>query len=195
MLSNHKSEILIATSLIQEDVFFQKSVIYLCQNDENGAMGFIINKPLVNENLKDIFHQLNINFEYTYKEVLNQHIYMGGPLNSNKILILHSTENKRKYESSIQLSENLAVTSSIDVIMDLADNILPEYFLPIAGYSCWTKEQLSEEIKFNEWFKTNKLNKDIIFNFNNQNKWQDYIKEIGFSLKKFNNLFKYMGNA
>ena len=60
MFQNHKSEVLLATPLIKDDAIFTKSVIYLCQNDRHGAMGLIINKPLVGENLRDVFEELFI---------------------------------------------------------------------------------------------------------------------------------------
>ena len=125
-------------------------------------MGLITNKPLP-ESLGEVFSELGIACNNTFKEILDHPIYMGGPISTNKILILHS-KNTREYESTISLADNMAVTASIDIIEDLANNILPEYFIPIVGYSCWTSEQLTNEIKANDWIVTNKLNKKLLFN-------------------------------
>ena len=194
MFQNHKSEVLLATPLIKNDAIFTKSVIYLCQNDRHGAMGLIINKPLTGESLRDVFDELSITHSNTFDEVLNHPLYMGGPISPNKILILHTT-NGRNYESTIKLDAGLALTASMDILEDLANNILPEYFLPVVGYSCWTAEQLSEEIKSNYWVVTTKLNKKILFNYENNTKWQQHLEHLGYAMQKFDTLFDNIGHC
>ena len=193
MFQNDKSEILLATPLIEDDAIFTKSVIYLCQNDRHGAMGLIINKPLT-DTLKDVFEELNIAYSTTFEEILNHPIYMGGPISPHKILILHTT-NGRNYESTIKLDQGLAITASIDILEDLANNILPEYFLPVVGYSCWTVDQLTNEIKANDWIVTSKLSKKILFNYENNLKWQNHIEHAGYSLQNLDSLFKNIGHG
>ena len=194
MFQNHKSEVLLATPLIKDDVIFTKSVIYLCQNDRHGAMGLIINKPLAGESLRDVFEELFIPHSDTFDEILNHPLYMGGPISPNKILILHTT-NGRNYESTIKLDAGLALTASMDILEDLANNILPEYFLPVVGYSCWTAEQLSEEIKSNDWVVTTKLSKKILFNYENNTKWQHHLEHAGYAMQSFDTLFDNIGHA
>ena len=193
MFEDHRNEILLATPLIKNDVIFTQSVIYLCQNDRHGAMGLIINKPLA-DNMRDIFEELGIDHSNTFEEILNLPLYMGGPISPYKVLILHTT-NGRNYDSSIKLDQGLAVTASIDILEDLANNILPEYFLPIVGYSCWTSEQLTEEIKSNDWIVTDKLNKKILFNYENTKKWQNHLEHAGYSLQNLNNIFENIGHG
>lgn len=194
MFENHKSEILLATPLIKNDKVFTKSVIYLCQNDRNGAMGLIINKPLSEDSLKDVFEELEIPHSNTFDEILNHPLYMGGPISPHKILILHTT-NGRNYSSTIRLDEGLAITASVDILEDLANNILPEYFLPVVGYSCWTEDQLSAEIKSNDWIVTSKLSKKILFNYESNQKWQYHLEHAGYSLQSLDALFKNIGNG
>ncbi|QLE78341.1 YqgE/AlgH family protein [Francisella sp. Scap27] len=194
MFQNHKSEVLLATPLVKNDIIFTKSVIYLCQNDRHGAMGLIINKPLPGESLKDVFEELNIGHSNTFAEIANHPLYMGGPISPNKILILHTT-NGRNYDSTIKLDEGLALTASLDILEDLANNILPEYFLPVIGYSCWTAEQLSEEIKANDWIVTTKLSKKILFNYENESKWQKHVEHAGYSLHNLDTLFDNIGHG
>ncbi|QIW10180.1 YqgE/AlgH family protein [Francisella sp. LA112445] len=193
MFQNHKSEILLATPLIKDDAIFTKSVIYLCQNDRHGAMGLIINKPL-DDKLKDVFEELDIPHNNTFEEILNHPLYMGGPISPHKILILHTT-NGRNYNSTIKLDEGLAITASMDILEDLANNILPEYFLPIVGYSCWTADQLSDEIKASDWIVTDKLSKKILFNYENKTKWQNHLEHAGYSLQNLDSLFENIGNG
>ena len=194
MFQNNKSEVLLATPLIKDDAIFTKSVIYLCQNDRHGAMGLIINKPLFGENLRDIFEELSIPYSDTFDEILNHPLYMGGPISPNKILILHTT-NGRNYESTIKLDAGLALTASMDILEDLANNILPEYFLPVVGYSCWTSKQLSEEIKFNDWVVTTRLSKKILFNYENNSKWKHHLEHAGYTMQSFDTLFNNIGHA
>ncbi|APC96452.1 YqgE/AlgH family protein [Pseudofrancisella aestuarii] len=194
MFSNHKSEVLVATPLIKNDLVFSESVIYLCQNDKYGAMGLIVNKPLP-ECLRDVFKELKIDYSNTFEEVLEQPVYMGGPISPNKILILHSVHNTHQYDSTIKLSDGLAITASVDILEDLANNILPEYFLPVLGYSCWTSEQLSDEIKANDWLITNKINKKVMFHFENTDKWENHVEASGLSLANFDKIFNHIGHG
>ena len=193
MFQNYKSEMLLATPLIKDDDIFTKSVIYLCQNDKHGAMGLIVNKPL-EENLSEVFEELGIPCEDTFPEILDYPLYMGGPISQHKILILHSRSGK-DYDSTITFEHNLAITASIDILEDLANNILPEFFIPIIGYSCWSKEELTDEIKANDWIVTNKLNRKILFNHENEYKWQEHIEHAGYSLQNLESLFKNLGHA
>ncbi len=194
MFTNHKSEVLVATPLIKNDMIFTKSVIYMCQNDKEGAMGLIVNKPLP-ENLKEVFEELSICHKNTFNEILEQPLYMGGPINPNKILILHSNISGREYDSTIKLSNDLSVTASADILEDLANNILPEYFLPVVGYSCWTADQLSDEIKSNDWIISSKIDKEKMFHFENHNKWKDHIEISGLPFEKIHSLFNHVGHA
>ncbi|ALB01543.1 hypothetical protein ACH24_02035 [Francisella persica ATCC VR-331] len=187
MYQNHKSEILLATPLIKDDTVFTKSVIYLCQNNRHGAMGLIINKPLT-DTLRDVFEELHIPHSNTFEEILEYPLYMGGPISPHKIMILHTT-NGRNYSSTIKLDEGLAITASMDILEDLANNILPEYFLPVVGYSCWTANQLTDEIKSNDWIVTNKLSKKILFNHENKVKWQNHLEHAGYTLRSLDALF------
>ncbi|GAB4223029.1 MAG: YqgE/AlgH family protein [Francisella sp.] len=193
MSQSQKSEILLATPSIKNDLVFTKSVVFLCQNNRHGAMGVIINKPLIDK-LKDVFEELEIPHDNTFEEVLEYPLYMGGPISPHKIMILHTT-NGRNYSSTMKLNDGLAITSSIDILHDLANNILPEYFLPIVGYSYWTANQLTQEIKSNDWIVTDKLSKKIIFNHNNKLKWQNHLEHAGYSLQNLDKLFKHVGNC
>ena len=119
---------------------------------------------------------------------------MGGPISQHKILILHS-RNGKTYDSSISFEPGLAITASKDILEDLANNILPEYFIPIIGYSCWSNEQLTEEIKENDWILTNKLDKKLLFNHKNDDKWKEHIEHAGYSLQNIDSLFKNLGHC
>src|ERR1700743_1137969 len=80
--------LLIATSVVQ-DSCFARSVIYLCSHNENGAMGMIINYPVDNIGLKDIFAQLEIKGENTARDIP---IHFGGPVEANRGFVVHSAD-------------------------------------------------------------------------------------------------------
>ena len=86
---NYKGKLLISSPEISDGIF-DKSIILICEHDANGTMGFILNKPLINVSLEAIW--TNIGYEKKNPYFTNEDVYIGGPLASNAMFVIHSSE-------------------------------------------------------------------------------------------------------
>lgn len=139
------------------DPNFSNAVIYICEHSENGAMGLVINQPL-NLKLKEIFEQ----FDLTHlPDTGDQHLLAGGPVQLERGFVLHPSEG-RTWEGTTPLTTELSLTSSRDIIVDIANARGPEKSLITLGYSGWGAGQLEQEIATNSWL-TVPADPDILF--------------------------------
>ena len=154
---------------------FHRTVIYICEHDKHGSMGLIINR-LSGLHLNDIFSSMQITVNKA-SEILTP-VFTGGPVKENAGFVLHRNEDK--WESSLQISQKLAITSSKDIIHALANDNGPEQSLITLGFSGWEVGQLEAEIAKNIWLVC-PANEDIIFNVPITERWHSAIESMGFS--------------
>lgn len=141
-----------------KDPHFAGSLSYLCDYDENGTMGVIVNRPL-EITLEALFEQLELGGE----ESPHRHapVYYGGPTHKDRGFILHRGSSTL-WDSSIQVNDEIALTTSMDILLALADGRGPEAFLVCLGCAGWGEGQLEQELKENAWL-TVEAEADILF--------------------------------
>lgn len=141
-----------------EDPHFAGTLSYLCDHDENGTMGVIVNKPL-EITLDALFEQLELGGE----ESPHRHapVYYGGPTHKDRGFILHRGSSS-EWDSSIQVDEDIALTTSMDILLELAAGRGPKAFLVCLGCAGWGAGQLADELKENAWL-TVEAEADILF--------------------------------
>ncbi|SDI93504.1 YqgE/AlgH family protein [Billgrantia gudaonensis] len=130
-----------------EDPNFAGTLSYLCDHDENGTMGVIVNRPL-DITLDALFEQLELGGEESPHR--NAPVYYGGPTHKDRGFILHRGDSDA-WDSSIQVSEEIALTTSMDMLQALAQGRGPEQFLICLGCAGWEAGQLEHELKENAW--------------------------------------------
>ncbi len=184
-INSLKGQYLIATPGMQ-DPHFANSVIYICAHTMQGAMGVIVNNPLKTMTFNDILQQLSIAPEDASRQFS---IFLGGPVETSRGIILHSNEYKN--DSTIDITDTTKLTATIDVIKDININKGPEKFLFALGFSSWTAGQLENEIKSNTWINL-KADDDLIFNPNSGNKWENALKQMQIDPGRFSH---FAGNA
>jgi putative transcriptional regulator len=167
-----KNNFLVATKKMT-DPRFKKTVIIMLENDEKGARGLVINKPLASIPLGSLIYKSR-NSTNKQKELYNVNIpvYWGGPVNENKILILHSREYKN--ETTINF-KNVSISTDYNILFEIADNKGPKKNLVILGISSWDEGQLEGEMEREHWTLSD-VNTDLIFEMDNSNKWLNAIK-------------------
>jgi putative transcriptional regulator len=171
--------LLIATPAIQESCF-ARSVIYLCAHNEAGAMGVIINYPVQDLNLKEIFQQLDISAD---KQMRDLPIHFGGPVESNRGFIVHSAEDCQTEEALIR-KNGVAVTSSINVLQALAVGKGPTKGMLVLGYAGWSAGQLEAEIESGSWIAV-PASKHLVLDTDNETKWNVAISTLGIDMGHF----------
>jgi putative transcriptional regulator len=176
---------LIATPAIKDPIF-ASSLIYMCEHNENGSMGLVINHK-TSQTLDEVFRQLDIPCDD--ESIKSQTVYIGGPVQLEQGFVLHSSPGK--WQNSIEVSEGIHLTSSLDILQAVADGKGPQDFLVILGFSGWASGQLESELQQNSWL-TSACDADLLFHQKAEDKWQAAFDTLGFDI---NMLSPVSGNA
>ena len=152
---------------------FSKSVTYLCQHDEEGALGLIINKPHA-MCMGDIFKQLSVS--PIRPELAEIPLYSGGPVQPERGFVLHSSE--RKWDSTLTVNGALSLTSSKDILEAISQDKGPQKWIVALGYAGWANGQLEQEINRNAWLHGD-ADSNIIFEQPLNDRWRLAAKAIG----------------
>lgn len=155
-----------------EDPTFEKSVIYMCAHTEEGAMGLCINR------LEDAitFDDLLVQLEIDPGDAPPIEIHMGGPVQSGRGFVLHTTEYVQP--TSLLVDDDVALTATVDVVEAIATGRGPQRCLMALGYSGWGPGQLEDEMVGNGWL-TVPADPDIVFDLEHETKWSRALKKIG----------------
>ena len=160
-----KDNFLVATDKMT-DPRFKKTVIVMFESDQDGAWGLVINKPIGKIPLKVL-----IDIPENKKKKLGNikvPIYWGGPVDENRIYILHSDEYKSK--STIKYNK-FSLSIDYKILYDIAEKKGPKKNIIILGYSGWGSGQVEGEMERNHWILS-EIKTDLIFNNNISNKWK-----------------------
>jgi putative transcriptional regulator len=163
-----------------EDENFARTVTLICQHDENGALGIVINR-LSDHKLGEIYQQLDI--QVADKGSAAQPVFEGGPVHKEFGLVVHSMAPGQQWESTLAIGELLGLTSSRDILVDMARGAGPEHTLMSLGYAGWGPGQLEQEILQNAWFST-PVEQHILFDTRVDDKWNLAAALIGMDLNK-----------
>ncbi len=161
-----KDFFIVATKKLK-DSRFKNTVIVMLDHDSNGALGVVINKPLGTFKIGSFIKDLNIN-DPDKNKIYNFEVpvYWGGPLDNNKILIIHSNDYKNQNTKNYK---NISITNDYKALLDIAQNEGPKDSLVIIGVSAWNIGQLEGEIDKGHW-NLSEINQNILFEKNNENK-------------------------
>jgi len=165
--SSVKNNFLIATEKMNDNRF-EKTVIAMLENDEDGAWGLVINKPMGSIPLAMLIDpSLSTSEEREKLYEKNILIFWGGPVEVKKIFVLHSSE----YQSdSTKNYGGISISQDNNILFDIAEDRGPEKSLIILGYSGWGSGQLEGEMERDHWILSD-LDSDIIFEKESMKKW------------------------
>ena len=189
-----------------EDPTFAKSVVYLCEHSERGAMGLIINKP-GELSLKHLFEKVELPLKRD--DLLQSNVLHGGPVQTERGFVLHepmletdsedsehsegsqeaaaeqakdakeaSTPSKSIYASTLSVPGGLAMTTSKDVLEAMANGSGPKRVLVTLGYASWGEGQLESEIGENSWL-TVEANPAVIFDTPIEQRYEKALALLG----------------
>ena len=134
-----------------EDAMFAKSVIYMCEHSERGALGLVINKPS-DINLKKLFDKVELPLHR--HDLTLTPVFQGGPVQTERGFVLHESVmpgNESVYASTMTIPGGLEMTTSKDVLEALSTGYGPRKVFISLGYSSWGQGQLESEISDNSW--------------------------------------------
>lgn len=168
------------------DPNFSQTVTYLCDHNDDGAMGLVINRPLDLDFAELIDH---LEIAVPNKQTGYIPIYQGGPVQTERGFVLH--EDIGNWEATLQITDNIGVTMSQDIIEAIARGEGPEHFLITLGYAGWGSGQLESELANNAWLN-GLADPSILFDTPIEQRWTASANHLGIELK---NLSTDIGHA
>ena len=171
-LSNH---FLIAMPAL-DDPNFHHTTTYICEHDENGALGIVINRPL-NMRLAEILKHMDI--VPSSDAISSLPVYMGGPVQSDRGFVLHQPSGN--WEATLKVTDKIGITSSRDILQAMAAGEGPEKAIITLGYAGWGAGQLEQELAANTWL-SGPASSNILFDTPSENRWTAAAASIGVDL-------------
>ena len=136
--------------------YFADTVTYICEHNDEGAMGIIVNRPL-DMSLIEVLSQLNLP---TPRGLAETQVLDGGPVATERGFVLHSAD--KHFESSLFLCDGLYLSTALDVLQAIANDSGPQDYCVALGYAGWDAGQLEDEIRQNIWL-TVPAQLDVLF--------------------------------
>src|SRR3989339_57474 len=177
MIETLQGYFLIATPKMPDPRFAGK-VIYLCAHNDEGAMGLVVNEPMTEISLEDVFKSVKIPVPPRQLSPL----YMGGPVEAANAFFLYSSEYRA--ENFFEVSKSVHLTSDPQLLYDLAAGHGPENLLVALGYSGWGAGQLEAELTVDGWL-TLPADDEIIFHTPDRLKLQKAAQRHGIVIALF----------
>jgi putative transcriptional regulator len=148
------------------DPRFQQSVIYMCAHTPEGAMGLVLNRPIVKPTFDDLLKQLSIEPLPPVRQIK---LCAGGPVENARGFVLHTSD--WTGEGSLQVDEQMALTASLDVLKVIAEGGGPRECVLALGYAGWGPGQLDQEIQQNAWLSA-PADETLLFDSGHDTKWR-----------------------
>ncbi|MCC6073354.1 YqgE/AlgH family protein [Massilia sp. GCM10020059] len=171
-LANH---FLIAMPSMQDPIF-GGAVVYVCEHNDKGVLGVVINKP-TDMTMDVLFERIDLKVADSVQEqVASEPIMFGGPVQDDRGFVLHTPGGR--YSSSLPVTDDVAFTTSIDVLEAVASGDGPQRLLVSIGYAGWSPGQLEEEISRNGWLTVG-ADANVMFDLPIEQRYTAAIKLLG----------------
>ncbi len=139
------------------DPHFAHTLIYLCEHNEKGALGIVINKP-IDMTLSTLFEQINVPLGDS--GLREAPVHYGGPVQIDRGFVLHRPLGS--WQSTLAINDDLGLTTSKDILEAVGSGEGPDDVLVSLGYAGWSADQLEQEIGQNAWL-TVAAEADVLF--------------------------------
>ncbi len=163
-----KGSLLISEPFLDDD-YFSRAVIYLCDHNEDGSFGFVLNKYVETNLSESIKGFPTIDFK----------VSIGGPVDTSSLYYIHNFGDV--LENALPIDQDLCIGGSFEDMKSVISKIPGRakgirFFI---GYSGWTKGQLDQELKEKSWIVVNNVPSTVILNTENDALWKDLMERLG----------------
>ena len=163
------------------DSVFSKTVTYICEHNEQGALGIVINRP-TDLTLASLLKQLSISSEDSLPD--EAAIVFGGPVQVDCGFVLHRPMGK--WQSTLKVNDEVELTTSLDILQAIAHSKGPDKRLIALGYSGWEPGQIEQEIAQNSWL-TVPASSNILFDLSYEERMPAALQLLGVDLANLSN--------
>jgi len=160
------------------DPNFSTTVTLICEHNDEGALGIVINRPLTLR-LSGLFEQLDV--ENAVPEMGDAPVYAGGPVGTERGFVLHGSD--CRYENTLSVSQDIRLTLSRDVIDAMASGGGPDKSLVALGYAGWQAGQLEEEMLANSWLNV-PATPELVFDTPYAERWDSAARTLGIDIAR-----------
>ena len=161
-----------------DDALFGRSVVYVCEHNDKGALGLVLNKPS-EMRVKDLFAKVDL--PLARHDLQDDLVGVGGPLHTERVFVLHDPmgdEEGSVYASSLQVPGGFEMTTSRDVLEALSVGAGPKRVRIMLGYASWGEGQLESELAENNWL-TVAADASVVFDTPAASQWQHAVALLG----------------
>jgi putative transcriptional regulator len=159
------------------DPNFEHTVTFVCEHNEEGALGLVINRP-TEMTIGEILEQMQLE---AADEALAAHpVLQGGPVQIDRGFVIHDSE--ASFASTLRVSDEIRVTTSRDILESMAKGTGPQRAQVALGYAGWGAGQLDDEMAANAWL-TVPARPDIIFEMPYERRWESAARLLGIDIR------------
>ncbi len=169
-----------------DDPYFSKTLIYVAEHNDQGALGLIVNRP-IDMDLATLFERIDVPLESP--DLGKLPVYFGGPVQTDRGFVLHRPVGN--WQSTLAVTPEVGLTSSRDVLLAVGKEGLPSEVMVTLGYSGWGAGQLENELAQNAWL-TVPANSHILFDLPFEERLPSAMETLGID---FANLSEKAGHA
>jgi putative transcriptional regulator len=174
-ISLQKGRLLLSEPYLS-DPNFERTAIIITEHNEEGSVGFILNKPS-DSKVSDVMEDLKF---------VDAPIFIGGPVQQDTLHFIHTSGN---LEDAIRIDEEIYWGGNFEQLLDRIEsgNVLLQNVKFFLGYSGWATGQLEEELKLNSWIVSNQVTPELIFETLPDVMWKRAMQELGGRFSVYSN--------
>lgn len=128
------------------DPYFAKTLVYVAEHNEQGALGVIVNRPL-DMSLGSLFEKIEV--PLAGEGFAQLPVYFGGPVQTDRGFVLHNAGGQ--WQSTLKVNDKIELTTSKDILQAVGEGSGPSNLLITLGYAGWSEGQLEQELAANAW--------------------------------------------
>ena len=168
-----------------EDLYFSRALVYICEHNENGALGIIVNRP-IDMTLAGLFEKIDIKLDA--ENLNNLPVYFGGPVQLDRGFVLHRPVGQ--WQSTLTVNDEVGLTSSRDVLTSVGSAGFPSEIIVTLGYSGWDAGQLEAELAQNSWLTVPAKN-SILFDLPPEERLPAAMQKLGISFTQLSDVARH----
>ena len=185
MPSSLRGKVLIAMPSI-EDPHFERSLVFMCLHNEQGALGLVLNRRAWHITFPDLLKELSI----TSRPGIDIPIHFGGPVETSRGFVLYSRD-YAPTTTSLNVNEDVGLAATLDILQAIARGEGPRNAMLALGYADWGPGQLEHEIQSNGWLHCD-ADTELLFQEDPSKKYERALAKIGVDAES---LSDNVGNA
>lgn len=174
-----QGQFLIAMPHLSDD--FEHSVVFVCEHNEQGSMGLVINQP-TDLSIAELYSKLNFMMK-SDRTFDDDRVVAGGPVHQERGFILHKTA-PQTFQHSYKVNDELQLTTSADIVDTFGSHHQPEKYLVALGCASWRAGQLEQEIADNAWLVV-PADEQILFDTPYEDRYLAANQLLGINLHNF----------